>query len=369
MELIAIIVLLVLLLFGEIGLYQRKGLKGLSYRCGFSRSELTEGETLEWTETVVNAKALPVPWLKAESTVPKWLYVPEQHSTVTGKDRFITSFFSVRGNAGVSRVWKLRCEKRGVYQVERVVLVTSDLLGAVSLSLPASDTGGTITVLPRRYTQAGLLLPGLFRQFGDFSVRHSLQVDPCLSVRIRSYVPGDPIHRMHWKASAHTGTLLMRQEQYTAQQTICVLLSLETNAADSGNVTQDLVLLEHTIRVCAQCLWELCQNGWLVQLFVGERSPLRMPYASRLGGGAVSYHRMLSLLACLPLERIMPLQQLLPYGTVGSPSLLITPNTDEKTARWKRETKSMVVVTGHAHDFGNCADRVVPAPERGGYGR
>ena len=33
MELIAVILLVLLVLFGEIGLYRRNGLKGLSYRC------------------------------------------------------------------------------------------------------------------------------------------------------------------------------------------------------------------------------------------------------------------------------------------------------------------------------------------------
>ena len=36
MELIAVILLVLLVLFGEIGLYRRNGLKGLSYRFRFS---------------------------------------------------------------------------------------------------------------------------------------------------------------------------------------------------------------------------------------------------------------------------------------------------------------------------------------------
>lgn len=46
MELIAVILLVLLVLFGEIGLYRRNGLKGLSYRCRFSETECTEGDSL-----------------------------------------------------------------------------------------------------------------------------------------------------------------------------------------------------------------------------------------------------------------------------------------------------------------------------------
>ena len=128
MELIAVILLVLLVLFGEIGLYRRNGLKGLSYRCRFSETECTEGDSLQFVETVSNEKGMPVPWLKAELTTSCWLDFPETNSSQTGENRFVTSFFSVRGHAKVSRVWNITCEKRGAYEMEHVVLVTSDLL-------------------------------------------------------------------------------------------------------------------------------------------------------------------------------------------------------------------------------------------------
>ena len=203
MELIAVILLVLLVLFGEVGLYRRRGLEGLSYYCHFSETERTEGESLQFVETVTNDKTLPVPWLKAELTTSRWLDFPEANSAVTGENRFVSSFFSVRSRSRVSRVWEITCEKRGVYEMEHIVLVTSDLLGIVRLSLHAADHGGKLTVLPKRLTEAGLLLPKLLRQqYGEQAVRYSLLTDPCLSAGVREYVTGDPIHRMHWKASA-----------------------------------------------------------------------------------------------------------------------------------------------------------------------
>ena len=61
MELIAVILLVLLVLFGEVGLYRRRGLEGLSYYCHFSETERTEGESLQFVETVTNDKTLPVP--------------------------------------------------------------------------------------------------------------------------------------------------------------------------------------------------------------------------------------------------------------------------------------------------------------------
>ena len=232
MELIAVILLVLLVLFGEVGLYRRRGLEGLSYYCHFSETERTEGESLQFVETVTNDKTLPVPWLKAELTTSRWLDFPEANSAVTGENRFVSSFFSVRSRSRVSRVWEITCEKRGVYEMEHIVLVTSDLLGIVRLSLHAADHGEKLTVLPKRLTEAGLLLPKLLRQqYGEQAVRYSLLTDPCLSAGVREYVTGDPIHRMHWKASAHAGTLLMRQEERTARQTATVLQQRLAGAA------------------------------------------------------------------------------------------------------------------------------------------
>lgn len=364
MELIAVILLVLAVLFGEIALYRRHGLQGLSYKCYFSAAEIVEGEKLQFTEIVENDKVLPVPWLKAELTVPRWLDFPETHCVITDQERFVTGFFSVRSHAKVSRVWNVSCEKRGVYQVEHVVLVTSDLLGVVRLSLPASETGGTVTVLPRRFHEAGLLLPRIFRQqLESHLVRHSLLTDPCLSAGVREYVIGDPLNRMHWKASAHAGKLLMRQEERAAQQTVTVLLALETNAADSGRMTQDEVLLEHTIRVCAQCLWEFCQNGWMIRLCIGERNAEKQCYETGYGSGAGRYRKMLELLAALHLKQILPMSQLLRRACSVRKQellLLITPYTDMQVAQWKEKNFGFVLVTGHAHDEANCADMVVP---------
>ena len=251
--------------------------------------------------------------------------------------------------------------------MEHVVLVTSDSLGVVRLSLQAEDTGGTLLVLPQRMTEAGLILPRLLhQQFGDQSVRHSLLTDPCLSAGVREYVPGDPLHRMHWKASAHAGTLLMRREEHTAQQTVTVLLALESHSPDSGIMTQDEALLEHTIRVCAQCLWEFFRNGWQVRLCIGERRKDGLPIMSPYGGGSGMYHQLMQQLALLRLQEIVPQSQMLSMhgrSSIQETLLLITPYTDRTTAQWKQRCGGLVLVTGHAHDGGSCADARIPLPE------
>lgn len=94
----------------------------------------------------------------------------------------------------------------------------------------------------------------------------------------------------------------MRREEHTAQQTVTVLLALESHSPDSGIMTQDEALLEHTIRVCAQCLWEFFRNGWQVRLCIGERRKDGLPIMSPYGGGSGMYHQLMQQLALLRLQ-------------------------------------------------------------------
>ena len=88
MEIIAVIFIVLALLFLEIGIYQRYGMYHVSYQSHFLEKEKTEGETVQFIEVVENRKILPIPWLKAELTVSKWLDFPGGNSVVTGESRF-----------------------------------------------------------------------------------------------------------------------------------------------------------------------------------------------------------------------------------------------------------------------------------------
>lgn len=90
-----------------------------------------------------------------------------------------------------------------------------------------------------------------------------------------------------------------------------MLLALESHRPDAGQMTPDSELLEHTIRVCAQCLWEFCSNGWQVRLCVGERNAKGNPIATPYGAGNTMYHRLLQQLAELQLQDVLSMPRLL----------------------------------------------------------
>ncbi|MFR7473115.1 MAG: hypothetical protein ACLUT1_09750, partial [Ruminococcus sp.] len=80
MELLGVVLLLVAAMLLEGWLYSRYGLRHLQYRCYFQQKEVPEGSVLELVEELENQKFLPLPWLKAELTLPKWLEVSGAHT-------------------------------------------------------------------------------------------------------------------------------------------------------------------------------------------------------------------------------------------------------------------------------------------------
>ena len=107
-----------------------------------------EGDPIELREVIANRKLLPLPWLKSEITTSRWLEFSQLQSVVTGETRFISSFFLVRSYQKITRTWQGRCLKRGVFSVEKSVLVASDLLGGAALSSVA-PAGSQVVVFPR----------------------------------------------------------------------------------------------------------------------------------------------------------------------------------------------------------------------------
>ena len=135
----------------------------------------------------------------------------------------------------------------------------------------------------------------------------------------------------------------MRREEHTAQQTVTVLLALESHSPDSGIMTQDEALLEHTIRVCAQCLWEFFRNGWQVRLCIGERRKDGLPIMSPYGGGSGMYHQLMQQLALLRLQEIVP-QSRCPPCTADLPSRKHCCSSHRTRTEQRRSGNSAAVV-------------------------
>ena len=248
MEFVAIIFMVIVLLTAQLLLFAKNSFRHFEYTCFFTKDEVMEGDEVGLVEIVSNRKWLPLPWLKSELSTSRWLEYAGSPSEVVGEIRYVPSFFALKSYQKVSRTWKVKCLKRGVFEIRRVDLVGSDLLGFSSFSYSA-QVNAHLTVLPRPLENNELIcLPRYLN--GDTVVRRQLLDDPFFVAGAREYTGLEPMNRIHWNATAREGKLMVFENQYTSRNNLSVLLNVQQRPGKAGSMDGDDDL-ENCIRFCA----------------------------------------------------------------------------------------------------------------------
>ena len=191
-----------------------------------------------------------------------------------------------RYEATCSRLW-------GSYSVGPLRLIVTDSLGLFSAGkvLPLQSD---LSVFPKVHDVAGLVNAG---------GRPSLSVEDAASDRsgqspnylgVREYSPGDDPRRMHWQATARTGTLMVRENEIDLVPYLSLFLDVDrSNRAGLGRKSTH----EYVARVGASLLATAARRGQVVQSFAECAEPVFVP------PGRGEAHLMLSL------ERLIHLKQ------------------------------------------------------------
>lgn len=248
MEFLGLLVIIGLIMYIQSQVYTKSAFKQLTYECHFSHKEACEGDDILLIETLSNKKWLPIPWLKAELNTTKWLEFADSQSVVTDKTRFVPSFFMIGGYKKIERAWKVKCLKRGRFEVA-AVLVSTDLFGKALLSGIVSCKA-EIVVLPRPYD---LELPPLSpkQMMGETIVKRHLIPDPFMISGVREYTERDGVNKIHWSATAKVGHIMVYNNDYTSEQSLCVILNMQSRAFENIDVI-DKEPIENCIRICAR---------------------------------------------------------------------------------------------------------------------
>lgn len=263
MPIFVILFLLAVLLWGQMLLFGKSAFQNFEYRCDFDRPEAFEGDEIELIEQVYNRKWVPLPWFKTEITTSRWLEFAGSQSIVTYNTRFVPSFFLVKSYQKVTRHWKVKCLKRGIFPIESVILVSTDLLGQRVVSQRA-NISASVTVLPQTVDLDQMFVSARYLQ-GDNPVRSQLIPDPFYVSGVREYQPSDPMKNIHWNATAKLGRIMIRNMEYTTRQSITVVLNMQSRQFEQGEAI-DQERMEQCIRVAATLLEETLENSIPVSL-------------------------------------------------------------------------------------------------------
>lgn len=307
MEIFILFFIMLVIIALQARLFKKNCFKKFDYSCSFSRDEVFEGEQIEMRETIANRKWLPIPWLKSEITASKWLDFAGSKSVVTHNSRFVPSFFMIKSYQKVTRRWIVTCTRRGVFPVESIVLVSTDLLGKSSLS-KSIEQRPTVMVLPQPADLSRMFVLPHYLQ-GDAPVKSQLIPDPFYVSGVREYLPSDPMKNIHWNATAKLGRIMVRNQEYTSRQSMTVVLNMQSRAFERGPAV-DPDLLEKGIKVVAALLDETLESGIPVALAANTSLTLENgeTIETTLNYGREHLMGLLRILARLPAEGTLDLQ-------------------------------------------------------------
>jgi uncharacterized protein (DUF58 family) len=166
------------------------------------------GETIPVTVKVKNESWLPVPWVLMEDLLPQAHgLTPEgmggpRLKIVKGRRMRLSM---LRPGGQVSLEYRLELRMRGYYQIGPLVLESGDLFG-LHRRYRALTEPHFLLVCPKVVPLQGYELASR-RPVGEIRLAHRLFEDPTRIGGVREYQRGDPLNRVHWRATARTGTL------------------------------------------------------------------------------------------------------------------------------------------------------------------
>jgi len=302
--------LLLVLVAGASALWGRYCLAAVSYGRQFQTQRLFCGEQLELWIEIVNAKPLPLAWLKAEDEFPEDFAIERVALASASKPhrRTLTNLLSLRLYERVRRRYRLTAQHRGSYDFGPVLLSSGDIFGFRNRHLEM-PTQQTVLVFPRLVPLNRLPLR-VARPGGELLGERRIVEDPLRLAGVRDYHSGDPVRHIHWKSTARAGQLQTKVFEPAASQHLVVFLNGQTLERAFEGVLADY--FETVIMVAASLANAGLEARHPVGLYTNNSvldtsRRVRLP-ASR---HATQLVRILETLAQLTLFTMMPLDQLL----------------------------------------------------------
>jgi len=227
----------------------------------FSPDVVAQGQPSSATVTFTNLSALPSLEAQWEDQLP---------AGIVGESRgVLQSLGSGHGKYARTRfTYTVHGVRRGSHAIGPLTVKVPDPFGLVYRRHTFGEPQSLI-VLPKRVDLADI-------SFGGANIAGVTRPAPQHvgvgndDVIARSYLPGDALRRMHWKATAHRGELMVRQEEQRNNPEATVLLDLDAfgqgTVRDSQGEWEYSSAFEWAIVAAASVSAHLVRRGYLVNV-------------------------------------------------------------------------------------------------------
>ena len=186
---------------------------------------------------------------------------------------------SLRAGGQVTAGYRVPALRRGVLTVGPANIVRSDLLGLASRSrLIAGET--ELTVAPQTFEMA---MPALGSGvLGRHLLALSRRIGPGEFHSLRDYVPGDEPRSIHWRASARSDDLKVRQHEAQGVRRCIIVLDSSVGSYPAPTTEPDADVFERAVTVAGSLVLSSDRAGLTTRFVTGGGIDLRGPEVSTL---------------------------------------------------------------------------------------
>ena len=214
-----------------------RGLRGITVIRRIERERVVCGDPVELILTVRNRDPLPVPWLRVDESLPTELELvaPSEAAEFQGTSTRIAARAELRNGwtlapyRRITRRIRFVAGHRGVHRFDRIHVAAGDLFGR---TIGTEDRSIPVTLVVRPRIVATTALDARHDWIGERPTRTGRIDDPSRFAGVRPYIAGDPVRRLHWRATARLGQPVVKRFDPARERDVVIVLDIETRADD-----------------------------------------------------------------------------------------------------------------------------------------
>lgn len=225
-----------------------------------------KGDTVHYSVTIKNSDLFIYPYIRIKFYADNTIF----------KEQLSEKRFSLYPFKSKTLSFSLKCKYRGYYEVGMQSIEFMDLLGLFKLTHKVRENK-VIRVHPKiiqldNFTVKTNCLSEAHSQMSD---KHK---DMSTISDIRKYVFGDTFKMIHWKLTAKTNQLMVKNFQSTTDLSTVLVLDLKTNKLEyDQNIIIEDKLIESIIAVSRYCL-----SNWIPLNLVYYKNGIQDIHAKNL---------------------------------------------------------------------------------------
>jgi uncharacterized protein (DUF58 family) len=197
-----------------------------------------------------------VPWLIIEDSLPREVLVQIPQRIKTEGPRLMLTRLAPGESATLKH--QVTFLRRGYYQLGPLLLETGDVFGLHRRFRVATEPH-FVLVPPKVLPLQGYNLASR-RPIGEIRVMHRLFEDPTRLASIRPYQAGDPLNRIHWRATARTGEIHCRVYENSRVAGATFLLDFHDRSYSGSGASPSAELAIVTVASLAHAVFLLGQQ-------------------------------------------------------------------------------------------------------------